>query len=100
MTAVNTEEPVKGTRRPGAPDALLGELSDALRRVRRGELDVRLPRRDGLAGEVVDQFNELVALQERRNRDLLRIRACPTDHGTGSRSQILIEATSMVPRKM
>jgi hypothetical protein len=27
-------------------------------------------------------------------------RACPTDHGTGSRSQILIEATSMVPRKM
>jgi multicomponent Na+:H+ antiporter subunit D len=25
-------------------------------------------------------------------------RACPVDHGTGSRSQILIEATSMVPR--
>jgi signal transduction histidine kinase/HAMP domain-containing protein/CheY-like chemotaxis protein len=73
MTAVNTEEPVKGTRRPGAPDALLGELSEALRRVRRGELDVRLARRGGLAGEVVDRFNELVALQERRNRDLLRI---------------------------
>jgi signal transduction histidine kinase/HAMP domain-containing protein/CheY-like chemotaxis protein len=73
MTAVNTEAPVKRTRRPGAPDALLGELSEALRRVRRGELDVRLARRGGLAGEVVDQFNELVALQERRNRDLLRI---------------------------
>ncbi|OLL96234.1 hypothetical protein Ae406Ps2_6070 [Pseudonocardia sp. Ae406_Ps2] len=28
---------------------------------------------------------------------LLRIRACPADHGTGSRSQILIEATSTVP---
>jgi hypothetical protein len=27
-------------------------------------------------------------------------RACPADHGTGSRSQILIEARSMVPRKM
>jgi hypothetical protein len=27
-------------------------------------------------------------------------RACPVDHGTGSRSQILIEATSMVPRNM
>ena len=24
-------------------------------------------------------------------------RACPVDHGTGSRSQMLIEATSMVP---
>ncbi|PZS12153.1 MAG: hybrid sensor histidine kinase/response regulator [Pseudonocardiales bacterium] len=73
MTAVNTEEPVKGTRRPGAPGGLLGELSEGLRRVRRGEFDVRLARRGGLAGEVVDQFNELVALQERRNRDLLRI---------------------------
>ncbi|MGB8231989.1 MAG: HAMP domain-containing protein, partial [Pseudonocardiaceae bacterium] len=41
--------------------------------MRHGELDVRLTRRGGLAGEVVDQFNELVALQERRNRDLLRI---------------------------
>ena len=27
-------------------------------------------------------------------------RACPADHGTGSRSQILIEATSIVPRNM
>lgn len=45
MTAVNTEAPVKGTRRAAAPDALLAELSEALRRVRRGELDVRLARR-------------------------------------------------------
>ena len=29
-----------------------------------------------------------------------RPRACPADHGTGSRSQILIEARSMVPRKV
>ncbi len=27
-------------------------------------------------------------------------RACPADHGTGSRSQIRIEATSTVPRNM
>ena len=27
-----------------------------------------------------------------------RPRACPVDHGTGSRSQIRIDATSMVPR--
>lgn len=27
-------------------------------------------------------------------------RACPVDHGTGSRSQILMDATSMVPRQM
>jgi len=26
-------------------------------------------------------------------------RACPVDHGTGWRSQIKIEATSMVPRQ-
>ena len=29
-----------------------------------------------------------------------RARACPADHGTGSRSQILIEARSMVPRNV
>jgi hypothetical protein len=29
-----------------------------------------------------------------------RTRACPADHGTGSRSQILIEARSMVPRNV
>ena len=28
-----------------------------------------------------------------------RARACPVDHGTGWRSQILIEATSTVPRQ-
>ena len=32
-----------------------------------------MARRDGPAAEVVDQFNEMAALQERRNRDLLRI---------------------------
>ena len=53
--------------------ALLGELADALRRVRRGDFKVRLPRCAGLAGEVVDAFNDVVSTQERRNRDLIRI---------------------------
>ena len=66
-----TEEP---TRRAGSDDtALLRELTDALRRVRRGDLKVRLPRRSGAAGEVADAFNEVVQLQERQNLDVRRI---------------------------
>src|SRR5437660_12925779 len=57
----------------GADAALLAELADALRRVRQGDFKVRLSRRTGLAGEVVDGFNDVVELQERRNRELLRI---------------------------
>ena len=53
--------------------ALLSELADVLHQVRRGRFDVRLPRRAGSAGEVVDQVNDLVGLLERRNRDILRI---------------------------
>ena len=54
-------------------DAPLAELAHALGEVRRGRFEVRLPRRSGRDGEVVDQFNELVSLLERRNRNLLRI---------------------------
>ncbi|MDN5750378.1 MAG: HAMP domain-containing protein, partial [Pseudonocardia sp.] len=57
----------------GPAEGLLGELASALLDVRRGRFDVRLSRRNGAAGEVVDQFNEMVAVAERRNRDLLRI---------------------------
>ncbi|MBO4210234.1 HAMP domain-containing protein [Micromonospora echinofusca] len=53
--------------------ALLGELAEALRRVRRGDLKVRLPRRAGMAGEVADAFNEVVSLQERQHLDVRRI---------------------------
>src|SRR5215470_5341065 len=59
--------------RESPDDALLSELALALKAARRGRLDVRLPRRSGLPGEVVDQFNELVDVLERRNRNLLRI---------------------------
>ncbi len=64
----------QGERPPsGATSAVLTELADALAQVRMGNFGVRMPRRGGLAGEVVERFNEVVALQERRNRDLLRI---------------------------
>jgi signal transduction histidine kinase/HAMP domain-containing protein/ActR/RegA family two-component response regulator len=54
-------------------DGLLTELVAAMASVRQGSFDSRLARRSGLAGQVVDGFNALVEVQERRNRDLLRI---------------------------
>src|SRR5689334_16376383 len=60
-------------RPPASSDTLLIELADALRRVRQGDFRVRLPRQTGLAGEVADCFNDVVELQARRNRELLRI---------------------------
>jgi signal transduction histidine kinase/HAMP domain-containing protein/ActR/RegA family two-component response regulator len=58
---------------PGDVDGLLTELVAAMASVRQGSFDMRLARRSGLAGQVVDGFNALVEMQERRNRDLLRI---------------------------
>jgi len=52
---------------------VLTALAEALGRVRSGDFNVRLPRWDGLAGEVSDAFNGVVAIQARRNRDILRI---------------------------
>ena len=56
-----------------ADTEVLTELADTIAQVRRGRFDVRLTRRDGPAGRVVDELNALIALQERRNQDLLRI---------------------------
>jgi HAMP domain-containing protein/signal transduction histidine kinase/CheY-like chemotaxis protein len=57
------------------PDTgLLEELAEALSRVGSGDFKARLRRRSGLAGEVCDQFNHVVEVQEMRNRELLRIR--------------------------
>ncbi len=49
-------------------DALLVELTDALQRVQRGDFKVRLDRRTGAAGSVVDAFNEVVSQQERQSQ--------------------------------
>src|SRR2546423_5981106 len=67
MTTVEQAPPMS------ADAALLAELAEALRRVRRGDFKVRLSRRTGIAGEVVDGFNDVIELQERRKRELLRI---------------------------
>ena len=59
---------------PAAPvDPVLAELTDALAQLRRGRFDVRLPRREGAAGALADQFNDMAAVAQRHNRDLLRI---------------------------
>ena len=52
---------------------MLAELTDALAQLRRGRFDVRLPRREGAAGALADQFNDMAAVAQRHNRDLLRI---------------------------
>jgi signal transduction histidine kinase/HAMP domain-containing protein/CheY-like chemotaxis protein len=68
-TARDTTGPPAGTEET----AFLADLADALRRVRKGDFKVRLPRRTGLTGEVADAFNDVVALQEQRNQDIRRI---------------------------
>ncbi|MGX7676903.1 HAMP domain-containing protein [Plantactinospora sp. DSM 117369] len=71
---MTTAKQISAEERSASEDAvLLSELADALRRVRRGDLKVRLPRRAGVAGEVADAFNEVVSLQERQHLDLRRI---------------------------
>src|SRR6476619_3545793 len=69
-TTHNGVPPVPAVDEP-TDDAVAAGLAQALRAVRLGRFDARPPRE--LSREVVDEFNALVALQERRNRDLLRI---------------------------
>ncbi|WP_199044428.1 HAMP domain-containing protein, partial [Glycomyces salinus] len=52
---------------------LLRSLADALGAVERGDFSVRLPRGEGLAGEVVDRFNAVVEQADRQARDLALI---------------------------
>src|SRR3954467_8643116 len=49
------------------------DLATAVPAVRNGDFTVRLGRRDGLLGDVVDRFNEGGDLQERRTRELVRV---------------------------
>ena len=69
-TTHNGVPPVPAVDDP-TDDALHAGLAQALRAVRLGRFDTRPPR--GLSREVVEEFDALVALLERRNRDLLRI---------------------------
>src|SRR5262245_14410284 len=56
-----------------ASHQLLAELSAALGQVRQGDFTVRLRRRTGMAGEVVDAFNDVVAREQQQLLDLVRI---------------------------
>ena len=70
MTAVD------GSTRSGPPaeeTAFLTELAGALDRIAAGDLKVRLRHRGGPAGEVVERLNQLVEVQQRSTRDILRI---------------------------
>ncbi|SCL16660.1 HAMP domain-containing protein [Micromonospora inyonensis] len=71
MTTART--PVGADTAASDHEAVLGELAAALRRVGQGDFKVRLPRRAGVAGDVVDAFNDVVSLQERQYFDLRRI---------------------------
>ncbi|MDQ1647074.1 MAG: hypothetical protein QOJ50_3258, partial [Cryptosporangiaceae bacterium] len=56
-----------------AGDEFLLDLLAALSQFRGGDFAVRMNRADGLAGEVAARFNDVVALQERRHRELVRV---------------------------
>ncbi len=56
-----------------AADAVLIELAEALNRFRRGDFNVRLTRRSGLAGDVADRFNDVIAVHRRSTREVRRI---------------------------
>jgi HAMP domain-containing protein len=73
LMATVRETTASGDGEYGPEEALLRELAEAMDEVRRGRLQVRLPRRSGLPGDVSDLFNDLVILLERRNHELLKI---------------------------
>ena len=75
MTSADTIAPAASPGpESGEAAELLAELAGALQRIRDGDFKTRLQRRTGRAGEVADRFNEVIEMQELRNRELLRIR--------------------------
>jgi signal transduction histidine kinase/HAMP domain-containing protein/CheY-like chemotaxis protein len=61
---------------------LLRSLADALGAVERGDFSVRLPRGEGLAGEVIDRFNAVVEQADRQTRDLALIARAVGEEGS------------------
>ncbi len=70
---MTTARKVRTVESSDAAEPVLAELAAGLAELRRGRFDVRLPRREGAAGAIADQFNEMAATAQRHNRDLLRI---------------------------
>jgi len=77
VTTTASTRPRKSTAKPSGTEDVrvdhLNELSSALTAFRNGDFSVRLGRRDGLLGDVVDRFNEIAEMQERRTRELVRV---------------------------
>jgi HAMP domain-containing protein len=80
VTSTATTRASRAKKPAAAPPAVqevrdehLTELSLALTSFRNGDFSVRLGRRDGLLGDVIDRFNEVAEMQERRTRELVRV---------------------------
>ncbi len=73
---------VSRTANPTDESDLLRSLADALGAVERGDFSVRLPRGEGLAGEVVDRFNAVVEQADRQTRDLALIARVVGEEGS------------------
>jgi signal transduction histidine kinase/HAMP domain-containing protein/CheY-like chemotaxis protein len=64
------EDDMTASRAAVAEHALLESLADALGRMETGDFTVRLPRGEGLAGEVADRFNAVVERSDHHVREL------------------------------
>jgi HAMP domain-containing protein/signal transduction histidine kinase/CheY-like chemotaxis protein len=74
-TASSIARTSNGTRLNGDKDAELKQLLAALTAFKRGDFSVRLPDDwTGLAGKVADTFNDVIGINERMSRELVRIR--------------------------
>ena len=71
---MTVENAVEGAIRPSTENEVdWREVLAALRAVRGGDFEVRLPRSSGLSGEVADAFNDVTDPAGHRNRELMRI---------------------------
>lgn len=86
LALLPSEEPRSSTNpvlpSPAVSDAALRELLDVLRAFRRGDFSVRASHRaSGLAGDLVDALNDVIALSERMASDLAAIKVAVGDEG-------------------
>jgi len=65
----------------GMSSAELARLTDTVRRMRSGDLSVRLPWRSGALGELAREVNGLAAQHERFHRDAARVAVKAIRHG-------------------
>src|SRR3954453_23399482 len=73
--------PVDTSAKCAMSSADLARLTDAVRRMRSGDLSVRLPWRSGELGELAGELNGLAAQHERFHRDAARVAVKIVRHG-------------------